>query len=122
MEGRRGLKRDRTVPPSVHFVPSGLVDEPFAKYWTGLDVIASAGPGSVLLIEGTKNTSPFEACLRRCSPDLPFLRADIMTTTLEDVVKWDPIDEQDISKALEEVEIPAGVMVDVRLVLETIVK
>ena len=32
-------------------------------------------------------------------------------------MKWDPIDEEDIPKALKEVEISAGVMVDVRLVL-----
>jgi len=108
---------DRAIPPSVHFVPSDFVEDSFAKYWSRLDSFGSSGPGSVLLVEGTKGTSPFEACLRRCSPDLPFLRADIWTETLEDVVEWEPIDKEYISRGLEELEIPAGAMKGVRLVL-----
>jgi len=93
------------------------VEEPFAKHWTRLDSLGYSGPGSVLLVEGTEGTSPFEACLRRCLPDLPVLEADIWTKALEDVVKWHPIDEEDISKGLEEFEIPASAMKVVRLVL-----
>jgi len=98
-----------SIPPSVRFVPSDFVDEPFAEYWKRLKSFISTGPESVLLVvEGTRSTSAFEACLRRCSPDLPFLHADLWTKTLEGVETLGPMDAEDISKALEEVEVPVA--------------
>ena len=56
-----GDDEDHQIPPSVRFVPSNFVDEPFATYWTRLETVASIGPESVLLVEGTTSTSSFEA-------------------------------------------------------------
>ena len=103
-----GDDEDQEILPSVCFVPANFVDEPFANYWTRLEIFASIGPGSVLLVEGPTSTSAFEACLRRYSPELPFLQADIWTKSKKGVEELHPVDEGDLSKALREVKVPSA--------------
>ena len=102
-----GEEETQTILPTPRFVPSNYVAS-FASRWNHLEELSSTGPGSVLLLEGTESTSAFEACLRRCSPDLPFVQTDIWTQTLDNVETVYSVVGGGIPEALKEVKVPAS--------------
>ncbi|KAL7417541.1 hypothetical protein BDY24DRAFT_437879 [Mrakia frigida] len=104
-----------TLPPTVSFVPLDFVTS-FTSYWTRFTTISFAGPGSILLVEGTESTSAFEACLRRCSPTSRFLQVEMWTKTGVET-SWS-IDKEDIptcSVDFEDLEDVQIVMLDLAM-------